>query len=215
MKWVVSSTVTPCAPQRLQRLPEIAPGARVEPGAGLVEQQEARLVEERLGDLRPPAQPPGELRRPLARALGQAEALETGGDPPGEVPAAEAVEMPLMDEVLADGELEIEAGALEDDAEPAADLPRLRGEVGAEDVDRAALRAGQGREDAEQGRLAAAVGPEEAEDLPRRHLEVDPRERRRHLDRPAAATLGGIGEPHAARLRRPPCFRIDCPGTCL
>ncbi len=154
-------------------------------------------MEERLGDLHPPAQPPRELRRPLVDALGQTEALETGGDPSGEIPAAEAVEMPLMDQVLADGELEIEAGALEDDAEPAADLPRLRGEVGAEDVDRAALRPGQRGENAEQGRLAAAVGSEEAEDLPRRHLEVDPRQRRRHRTSPAP---GGIGVAHAAPL---------------
>ena len=57
----------------------------------------------------PPADP--------ARSV-EAEALEAGGDPAGEVAAAEAVEMPLVDQVLAHGELEVEAGALEDDAEP-------------------------------------------------------------------------------------------------
>src|SRR5205823_528877 len=100
--------------------------------AGLVEQQEARLVEERLGDLHPPAQPARKLLHPLIRALRQPEPLQTGGDPPVQIPSTEAIQMPLVDEVLAHGELNIEARALEDDAEPAPDLPRLGDEVGAE-----------------------------------------------------------------------------------
>src|SRR6187549_1679400 len=103
--------------------------------------------------------------------------------------------MSLMDEVLAHGELKVEARVLEDHAEPAAHLGRLGPEVGAEDADGAFVRMGQGGEDTEQGRLAAAVGPEEAEDLPRHYGKIDPRERLPRRSLP----LGFIGVPKAAR----------------
>ena len=188
------------AAQLLERAPQVAPRRRVEPGARLVEQEEARPVEERLGDLGAAAEPPRQLASPLPVAVGEAEAGERRVYPSREIAPAEAIEMPLVPEVLADRELEVEARALEDDAEEPPHRPRLPSWIEAEDTDLAGLRARQGGEETEERRLAAAVGAEEAEDLPRRHVEIDPNERPRGTGgRPAPpAAAGRIRELDAA-----------------
>ena len=150
-----------------------------------------------LGDLHPPPQAAGELLRPLLPPLGEAEALQGGGDTALQLPAGEAVEVALVDEVLAHAELDVEARALEDDAEPPAHLPRLGGEIGAEHPHGAGLRPGEGGEDAEQGRLATAVRSQEAEDAPRGHVEIQAGERG-----PGGTGLAfaGVGVPEAPGL---------------
>src|SRR5262249_1837442 len=79
--------------------------------------------------------------------------------------AAESVEMTVMSEVLADGELGVEPGILEDDAEARPHGGRLAGEVVAKNTHLAGNRAHQSRQDLEERRLAAAIRTEKGEDL--------------------------------------------------
>ena len=49
MKCVVTSTVTPAFRQRIDALPEFAPGQRIDAGGGFVEKQDVRFVHQRTG----------------------------------------------------------------------------------------------------------------------------------------------------------------------
>ena len=90
-------------------------------------------------------------------------------------------------EVLADGQVFVEAEALGHVADLAPDRVALADDVEPEAGARAAIRAEQPAEHADGRGLAAAVGPEKAPDLPRRHLH------RQALDHGALAEA--LGEP--------------------
>ena len=85
------------------------PDARIEPGGRLVEDQEPRPVEQRLGDLEPALEASRQLTHPVVGSLGQVEALEPPGHPIVERASAQAVEMALVPEVLPHGQLPIDA----------------------------------------------------------------------------------------------------------
>ncbi len=85
--------------------------------------------------------------------------------------------MALVAQVLLDRELAVDARVLEDDAELAADVVRLRADVEAADARRAGGRGKDRREDAEERALPAAVRSEQREQLALAHLERHARER--------------------------------------
>ncbi len=62
--------------QMLEVVPELAARRGIEPGAGLVEQQQLGLVQKRFGQLDAPLKPAGQGLDPVARARGQAQPLE-------------------------------------------------------------------------------------------------------------------------------------------
>ena len=104
--------------QRVQVVPQIAAGARVETGARLVEQQQSRMVEQPLGQLDAPPQPAGERLDPLAGAIGQpkpGEHLATRGGAARR--ADRPYKMPLVAEVFAHGQFLVEARRLKHDAD--------------------------------------------------------------------------------------------------
>ena len=53
--WVVSSTSVPVSTRRADRVPQLDPAARVEPGRGLVEQQEPRRPDQARAEVEPAA----------------------------------------------------------------------------------------------------------------------------------------------------------------
>ena len=116
-------------------------------------------------------------------------------------------------EVLAAGEVGMEARLLDDRADARERRGALAGEVVTEDPHVAGGRLGEPEEQADQGRLAGAVGSEEAEGGAPRDFEVDSGERRAiaealaqigGVDRQGTAAIGG-GRGHAATLcMRPP-----------
>ena len=73
--------------------------------------------------------------------------------------------MSMMPKVLCGGELFIQAGGLEDDADALADFLHIVGSVEAEHLHGAARRGDQGGEDSEERGFAAAVRAEESEDF--------------------------------------------------
>ena len=85
------------------------------------------------------------------------------------------MEMALAAQVLADREGLVEALGLEDDADLAADLRGIAGDIEAGDDGAAFGGHHHGRKDAEDGGLAAAVGTEQAEDFTLLNFERDAR----------------------------------------
>ena len=163
--------------QPVECLPKIDPRAGIEPGGRFVEQQEFRPMEQTLRDLDPPLQSAGERLDQIVGAIAQVELDQEMIDPLAQRGPGEAVEMPLMREVLAHPQFLVEARRLKDDAEPAAQGAGIAQEVEPENAGRAARRPNEGGENAEEGRLAAAVRPEQAEDFARRDAERDVVER--------------------------------------
>ena len=73
--------------------------------------------------------------------------------------------MTLMAEVFGGGELFVEAGGLEDDADLLADGFALGFQIEAEEGNFSIADGDEGGEDSEEGGFTAAVGPEESEDF--------------------------------------------------
>ena len=113
---------------------EVAPRAGVEAGRGLVEEEDGRGVEERLGDLDAAREAARERLDEVAGAVLEIENVPRSS-PIRAASAApdEAVEGALEREVLPDGELPVEARRLEDDAE--APAHRAASRAGVEPVD--------------------------------------------------------------------------------
>ena len=75
MKWVEMNRVTPCSRESLQQLlPEAVAGNRIDPGGGLVQDQELRLVDHR-------------HRQRQALADAERQFLGAGVEVPGQVEA--------------------------------------------------------------------------------------------------------------------------------
>ena len=81
--------------------------------------------------------------------------------------------MAVMDQVFEAGQLGVQAGFLEDNADSPADGGRIPGHGYAEDAGLSAARGHERGEDAEDRRFSAAVRPEQAENLPAGNLEAD------------------------------------------
>lgn len=165
--------------EQLEVRPHVPPRGGVEAGRGLVHQEQTRLVQQRLGEFDPPPHAAAEFLDVVLAPIGQAELVEVALDAGLELGAGHAEEPAVVAEVLLGGEFDVEAGALEDDAEALADGVGLGEGVAAEDADDGARPGGSehGGDDAEEGGLAPAVGAEDAEDLALGDGEVDAVER--------------------------------------
>jgi len=77
----------------------------------------------------------------------------------------QAVEVPVVAEVLGHRELRVEARALEDHPQAHPHRARLVGQIPAQHPHGSPGRRHEGGEDLEEGRLAASIRPEETKDL--------------------------------------------------
>jgi hypothetical protein len=82
-------------------------------------------------------------------------------------------------EVLASGEVVVEAGLVDDRADAGERVAPSRGHRQAEQLHRAGRRLGQSEQHPDQGRLAGAVRAEVGERGPARHMESDVADDRR------------------------------------
>ena len=154
------------APRELaQERAEAAPRERVEARRRLVEEEDLRSVEERLGDLDAAREASGKGLHAVARAVRDLHPREELACAGAKRRAAEAEDGAVDEEVLEDGQLPIEARRLEDDAEAAAEAAEVARRREAVDAERARRGRKEGREELEEGRLAAAVRAEEGEEL--------------------------------------------------
>ena len=168
--------VTPLVAQPPHQRPHVAPQLDVDAGGRLVEEQDLRLVRQRLGDHHPPLHPARQRHDPALALVPQRQLAQHLLDvAPGwrgapEQPAAEADRRPHR--------LERVGGQL---LRHQADLEARRAVV-AHDVvpvghHRPARRRHDAADDVDERRLAGAVRPEQREDLAAPDLEIDPLER--------------------------------------
>ena len=104
-----------------QMVGEIAARGRIESGARLVEQQDLRLMEQRLGQLDAALKPARERFDQIGGACVKSKAREHRRDSLAQAAAGDSVQMPVMAQILGHGQLAVEARMLKDNAEPAAD----------------------------------------------------------------------------------------------
>ncbi len=158
--------------------PHGVPGARVQTGGRLVEEDDPRGADQGHGDVEAALHTAGVGGRGLLRGLGEVEARQQfGGDPPSLVPG-EVVQVRHEEHVLLAGDQAVDGGELPRDADRGARRLWVGGEVVAPDADPAAAGVGgdQGGEDLDGGGLAGAVRAEQGED---RSLPGRPGRRRR------------------------------------
>ena len=108
------------------------PGADIDADRRFVQQQEARPVQQRAGDLDPPHLAAAQAADLVLEALEQAGAAELGLDALRRVASAHAVQRRVIAQVVGDRQIEVERALLEDGADHAraprraARAPRIR-----------------------------------------------------------------------------------------
>jgi hypothetical protein len=154
-----------------QELAHAVAGVRVETGGRLVEDQQRRLVDQRLGDLDPGLLTRGEVPHPALAEVAEVEQLDQLADPPPG--AADRVHAGEDDQAFLDrqraGQMDIAGGEIR----PAQCLEAVGGQVGPEQADGALVGCDQTEEHVERGGLAGSVGPEETDHLTFANREAD------------------------------------------
>lgn len=153
--------------------PHFLPRAGIEAGARFIEEQDAGVVEESLGDFDSALQTTREGLHDLPGPIGNAKTSEGDGNARFQIRSAQTVEVSLMPEVFKDGQFAVEAGRLKGNAEETADGIRFGGDVAIANPDRAALDRDQCRKESEEGGFASAVGSEESEDRSGLDVQID------------------------------------------
>ncbi len=195
---------------RLQHRPDLAARDDVDPGGGLVENEQGGLREECVRD--------GELllhaaRERASRTIGvrcQAGAIQQLTGATLEVGFGEPVQTGSEAQVFHDRQVAVQAECLWHVAELRLHCAHVAGEIDAEDARLLGGELEEAGERSEQGRLAGTVRADDADDLRPGERQVDPRERHS-----AAETLlepaeqhGLIGPRCARRRARPRCARV-------
>jgi hypothetical protein len=161
------------AVERLDLAPDRLPAHRIEAGRRLVEEQHARLVDERRGEVEPAPHPARVRTDPTVGGRDEVDAPEQRVGAALALGTRQPVERRLELDQLAPGHQRVERCLLESDADRLSHLARLGDDVVAGDPGAAAGRAKQRRQHPHGRRLAGAVRPEERVDLARCDLEVD------------------------------------------
>ena len=150
------------------RRPGVAAGVRIEARRRLVEEQDVGVADEAEREVQAPALPAGER-------AGAGVALGVELDEVDELVGAEAARVPAAVHLqqLADRQLLLDAGGLQDDADPVAQLARRGAGVIPEDRDAPRRRDAVALGDLGDRRLAGPVGPQQAEHLAVGDVEAD------------------------------------------
>ena len=169
------------AGEALDLLPERAAALDVEPGGGLVQEQDARPVHERQREVEPALHPTRIAADPAVRAWIRPTRSSSVSERSRRCLPAHSMERGLEPHVLAPGQKWVEGGLLERRADGGADRRALLDHVVAGHARRARCGRQQRGEHMHGRRLAGAVGAEEAVDLARLHAQVDAVHRTRAL----------------------------------
>ena len=157
----------------LEESPDPAALARVEAEGRLVEEEDRRAVEDPAREVE--RAPHAARERPdahLAPVL-EPEQVERLVDPDLALLAGQAVEAGAEAQVLVGGQVEVEGGLLEDDADLPANPERIGLDVEPRDLDASPGGLEQRRQHADRRRLAGPVRAQEAEELAGADVEVD------------------------------------------
>ena len=174
----------PLLADRADEAPQVAARLRIEPGRRLVEEEDARVVDERRGDAEALLLAAGKRPHLALRLLGQVD----------EVQQRHRVDVALVEpaeevQQLDEGQLVEEGRRLELDADAPLHLARVGLHVDAVDDGLAAIDRAHPLDHLEGRRLARAVRSEDPEDLALGDLEADAVDRRQ-----AAVLLAQVGD---------------------
>ena len=160
--------------ERADQSAELEDAGRVEAVDRLVEDEQLGVAQQAAGDAEALAHAERVRADLVVAAAAEADAVERAVDPPvGGLVARRGVHV----EVLAAGEVAVEARLLDDRADARQRRRAAAGEVVAEQAHLPARRPGEAEQQADQRRLAGPVRPQEAERAAARHLQVDGLER--------------------------------------
>ena len=154
-------------------LPDRLAADRVEAGGRLVEEEDARLVDQRRGKVEAPLHPARVGADPAVGGGGEVDPLQQVIGAPAALRGGDALQRRLQADQLAAGHQRVERRFLEGDADRPAHRPRFLDHVVPGDGGAPAGWQQQRRQHPHGRRLAGAVGAEEAVDLARLDLEVD------------------------------------------
>ncbi len=153
---------------------ELEAGAGIETGAWLVRQKKVGARQERFGEFHPPPETARKRFREIGGAIPEAESIQQRHCFIPELLAPHSVEMPVMSHIFEGGELRVQAGFLEDNADFFADGGGVRDDGAPKDAGVAFLRFHQGGQYPEKSGLSPAVGSEERENFAAIDLKTDP-----------------------------------------
>ena len=156
----------------------------VEPGGGLVEEQDGRLVDEGAQDDGLPLPSPGEIAGELVQERGETDDVAELHHPGLELLARDAVQNPFGNDILADGDIHIEGQVLLADPDELPGAPGIHGHVVTVYDDPPGRGPAHGRHGAGGGGLPGPVGSQESVYLPAPDGETD------------VVDSGEITEPH-------------------
>ena len=171
--WLLIRIVLPSDAQLAKELAQLDPGARVQPGGGLVEQQDLRIVDERVGEAQPLLHAARQRLDVVVALVAEVDELEQVGDHPPPPRRPDAVAAREEVQVFPHLHVVVDAERVRHEPEDAPDLVRVPGDGHAGDLGLARRRQQQRRQDPQRRRLAGAVGPDETEDLALLHRQVD------------------------------------------
>src|SRR5580704_15560560 len=159
--------------QLVDVLPDRDPGLRVQAHGGLVQEQHPRRVQQAAGDLQPALHPTRVGGHHAAAALPEPDHLQHLAHPRPERRLGHAVQVGVEAQVLLPGQVVVQGGVLEHQADVAAHgVPFLCDIVARHPGGtRGGIR--QGAQDLDRGGLAGAVRAEKPERLPGSDLEID------------------------------------------
>src|SRR6266498_4052256 len=200
-------------PQLVQVGPDLAAGLRVEPDGGLVQEQHPWGVEQAARDLQAALHPAREGAHLAAAPLTEPDQVQDLVQAGGHGVARDPVQLGVEAQVLLGGEVVVQGGVLEDQADAPPHLGLALDHVEAGHAGAPRARPQQRAQHRDGGRLAGAVGPQEPEGLAGRDAEahaadgldlVEPRDQALGLDGGGAVGRGpGRGLDLGAAFRRP------------
>jgi hypothetical protein len=158
--------------QAFQAIPDQMAGLRVEPGGGLVEEQELGIVDQGTCQRKAPLHPAGQGRNSGVGAAFQPRKLEQRRDARGDGLAIEPEVAAVHEEILVDAEVGIEAVRLRHDADADARFPRTTRDRLAEQLDIAGVGGGQSQRKPQGRGLAGAIRTEQAKAFSGVNLQV-------------------------------------------
>ena len=195
-------------PHQGDLVPDVRTALRVEAGGRLVEEEDARRVDQGEREVEPALHPAREPLHLAIRVVRQPDAMQQFFRARAPLLLGDALQRRLQAEVVARREQWIERRFLQGNADDPPDLRPVLHDVVAAHERRARRRRQQRRQDVDGGGLPGAVRAEEAVDLTGSNREVDPVDRARAFlvlaDEPADLDpILGLHRPTLARGCRP------------
>ena len=159
--------------QLAEQLAQLDPGARVQAGGRLVEEEHLGVVDEGVGQAQPLLHAARQGLDVRVALVAQVDQLQEVADHPPTGGRRDAVAASEEVEVLPDLHVVVDPECVRHEAEDATHLVGVPGDRPAGDLGVAARRQEEGGQDAQGRRLAGAVRPDQAEDLTGLDVQVD------------------------------------------